>query len=355
MAIRVLVVDDSAFMRVFLTRLIGEDKGLELVGTAKNGLEAVELVAKLHPQVVTMDIEMPVMDGLDALKKIMKECPTPVIMLSSLTASGAEATLKALRYGAIDFLAKPATSPSIKIFDLKEELVSKIKAAAGTAIHKLSQITEAVRTAPLAMPKGTVRSLSHTVEGILAIGTSTGGPRALDTLLPALPQDFPYPIVIVQHMPATFTRPLAGRLNSNCQIQVVEAAHEQLLKPGTAYIAPGGHHMEVFKSFGEYKIVISDGEPRSGHRPSVDVLFESVAKLKNIKTHYVIMTGMGSDGAKGMLAGKKAGAIITIAESSSTCVVYGMPKSAVELGCVDHIVPLQNIAKKILEVTKAKA
>ena len=350
---RVLIVDDSAFMRTLLGKLLSDDPDVEVVGTARNGAEAVDRVKQLRPDVVTMDMEMPVMNGIDALAKIMQDCPTPVIMLSSHTTAGADATITALSLGAFDFLPKPSGSSPSLLLEAKEELLSKLKTAAEAPLRSIARtrlrtserpsVRQGARTTPLP-------ERSRPVTEIVAIGTSTGGPTALEAVLAELPAAFPAPIVVVQHMPPAFTKSLARRLNGLCLLQVTEAEHNQEIVPGIVYIAPGGFHMEVVSQHGTYRIRIQEGPKRNEHRPSVDVLFESIAAVQDVRRHLVIMTGMGSDGAKGMKAARQAGATTTIAEAEETCVVFGMPRSAIALDCVDHVVPLHGIADKLLQV-----
>ena len=343
-----LVVDDSALMRMMVSKMFEEDAEIEVVGTARNGLDALTRIGKLDPDVVTMDIEMPELDGLSTLRRIMNECPRPVIMLSSLTTEGADATVDALRHGAFDFLAKPG----IRAGDLSEvagELVAKVKLAARTSVHRL-QGTPIQQTAhPLRLSRKVATSQTSKVTQVVAIGTSTGGPRALDAVLSCLPKTMPCPILIVQHMPPKFTRSLATRLDGSSAIHVVEAEHHQVLENGMAYIAPGDFHMTVSGRDGQYRIILNQDPKRNKHRPSVDVLFESLALLPNIPRHLVLMTGMGKDGAVGMMKAKKAGAS-TLAESERTSVVYGMPKAAVELGCVDRIVLLPEIGQELVDL-----
>lgn len=350
--IKVLVVDDSMFMRKLISRLIEEDAALQVIGTARNGIEAVSLVKELRPDVVTLDIEMPEMDGLAALEKIMATRPTPVLMLSSLTQEGAHATITALQNGAVDFVSKPSGSISTDLYKVKEELLTKIKLAAQVPARALVTGNKAASNAQLVQKKSSAAFVQgKEFEQIVVIGTSTGGPKALEAVLTALPDSFPYPLLLVQHMPPKFTASLAARLNSISGIRVVEASDNEPIVGGTAYIAPGNYHMTAVQRNGEFTIQLNQLPPRNSHRPSVDVLFDSVAQLKELKKHYILMTGMGSDGAQGMLAAKQAGARSTIAEAKETCVVYGMPRSAIELNCVDYTVPLHLIASKILEVT----
>ena len=362
MGIRVLIVDDSAFMRRLLTEMIEEFPGYEVAGIAKHGAEAVQKVMDLQPDIVTMDVEMPVMDGLQALAEIMKKRPTPVVMVSSLTQEGADATIRALLLGAVDFIGKPSGSISLDLVNKQEELLAKLQAAASS--HRSVRRWGSETSTSVSSPKPLVNKASHVqnrpldaaIHSICAIGTSTGGPKALETVITSLPEDLNVPVVIVQHMPAKFTASLAQRLNQISRVHVMEASHNQLLVAGCVYIAPGGKHMEVIAAgAGNYRIVLHEQDAVNGHRPSVDVMFDSVTQLKRLSKTYVIMTGMGADGAKAMQRAKKAAPnTVTIGESESTCVVYGMPRVAVELNCVDHVVPLQQISKKLLEVLISK-
>ncbi|MDR6552799.1 chemotaxis response regulator protein-glutamate methylesterase [Paenibacillus qinlingensis] len=360
----ILVVDDSVFMRKIISDLITEHPQFKVIGTAKNGQEAIEQVKLLRPDAVTMDIEMPVMNGLDALKNIMEEQPTPVIMLSSLTQEGASETIRALELGAVDFIRKPSGSISLDLYKVKLLLHEKLQ----VAVRSRMSGTLPVRVqAPLAnvnplslrskMIKETLNQLDSVVAAssstthfnhVVAIGTSTGGPRALHQVISNIPAGFPAPILIVQHMPPNFTKSLAQRLNDISQIRVVEAADGEVLQTATAYVAPGGWHMVAYKESNRtYKIRLTKEEPVSGHRPSVDVMFESLLKMSELKRHVVLMTGMGSDGAKGMLALKQSGAATTIAESEETCVVYGMPRAAVENQAAMYVLPQQDIATRL--------
>lgn len=356
MATRVLIVDDSAFMRKLLSEMIKEFPGFEVAGVAKNGAEAVQQVIDLQPDVITMDVEMPIMDGLKALAEVMKIRPTPVIMVSSLTQDGADATIQALMLGAVDFIAKPSGSISVGLITKQNELQTMLQGAASS--HKSVKRwggespgrREAAGKSGLVKPASFPRKQVNTmISGICAIGTSTGGPKALEKVICSLPDDLGVPVVIVQHMPVKFTASLAQRLNQHARLHVMEARHNQILEPGCVYIAPGGKHMEVENNgVGSFRIVISEQNPVNGHRPSVEVMFDSVTRLKGLKKGYVLMTGMGADGAQAMHRAKKAALqSVTIAESEATCVVYGMPRAAVELNCVDHVLPLPQIADKI--------
>jgi two-component system chemotaxis response regulator CheB len=361
---RILVVDDSVFMRKIISDLISEDPELEVIGTARNGKEAVEQVKLQRPHAVTMDVEMPEMNGLEALRHIMKEAPTPVIMLSSLTQEGAAETIHALELGAFDFICKPSGSISLDLYKVKQQLHEKLRAAVkanvrGAPLPAAHAASPPGLKSPLAAAAGNgefpkrraVKPAGATrFEHLVAIGTSTGGPRALHRVVSQLPAELPAPILIVQHMPPNFTKSLAQRLNDASQVNVIEAEDGQLLETGTAYVAPGGWHMAVQRdSAGGYSIRLTKDDPRSGHRPSVDVLFESLVPLKELKRHAVIMTGMGSDGAKGMLALRKSGAVTTIAEAEDTCVVYGMPRAAVELEAASDVVRQHDIARKLVQ------
>ncbi|CAI6075036.1 protein-glutamate methylesterase/protein-glutamine glutaminase [Cohnella sp. JJ-181] len=355
-AIRVLIVDDSIFMRNLIKRLLEEDPALSVQGTAANGNEAVAMAERLEPDVITMDVEMPGMNGLDALSAIMRARPVPIVMLSSQTQEGAAATVGALQRGAVDFVGKPSGSTSFDLHKVKVELIQKVKAAAKvprTALKPAEQPPTAHAAAKRSLlPRAGGKTPGPRTFGhVVAIGTSTGGPRALDAVLTALPAGYPYPVLVVQHMPPRFTKSLADRLDTICQVNVSEAVDGESVRGGRVYIAPGDRHLTVLEKGGEYFVKLAEDPLRSGHRPSVDVLFESVARLSKLKRHYVIMTGMGQDGARGMLLAKELGAASTIAEAQETCVVYGMPRSAVELGCVEHVVPLGRIAAKILQVT----
>ncbi|NMO95183.1 chemotaxis response regulator protein-glutamate methylesterase [Paenibacillus lemnae] len=348
--IKVLVVDDSLFMRRYIKQLAEEDGAIEVIGTARNGNEGIRMVMDLRPDVVTMDVEMPGMNGLTALSKIMEELPTRVLMISSMTREGADSTIQALQSGAVDFIAKPSgLGPDME--GIKQEIISKIKAAARTP---LSSLISARRKNRVNQVTGTCPKTARGAckfDQIIAIGTSTGGPKALETVLGGLPEGYPHPVLIVQHMPEKFTASLAERLNRNCRIVVKEAISGERLEGGTAYIAPGGYHMSVRVTQGKYEIIISQEEPLNRFRPSVDMLFYSVAALSNLQRHFILMTGMGSDGAKGMSYAKRHGAASTIVEAQETCVVFGMPRIAIQLGCVDHILPLTMIASKIRQLT----
>lgn len=366
--LRVLVVDDSAFMRKVISDILAADPQIEVIDRARNGLECVAKVKELHPDVVTLDIEMPLMNGLEALERLMREHPLPVVMVSSLTREGADATIRALELGAVDFVTKTSGSISLDIHKVAHEIVEKVKAA-GRANRRFFRRTQLPSLSPSPLhtsgavlrplqpgcgaPRDNTRNTGVATNKLVAIGTSTGGPRALQTVLTSLPRFFPAAIAIVQHMPAGFTQSLARRLDMLCQIRVVEAVDGQVLEAGTAYIAPGGYHMEVVQgSDRRLSISLHQSEPRGGHRPSVDVLFESISRLQNVDIWAVIMTGMGSDGTRGLRKIKEERRVVSIVEHESSCVVYGMPRSAIQAGLADNIVPLDRIAETLIQLVK---
>ncbi|OKP79039.1 chemotaxis response regulator protein-glutamate methylesterase [Paenibacillus helianthi] len=462
---RVLVVDDSAFMRKIISDLIENDANFQVAATAANGREAIDKVNELSPDLVTMDVEMPEMNGLEALKIIMAQRPLPVIMLSGINEEGMKETILALEWGAFDFIRKPSISNSQDIISvgvalreqMNEAMLARKQREARASAYKTPELPAADvpsvpepmqspakrimepikkfpdpasklvekpkvkpemnlapdknkgksspgRTAPesgspqlgaksaaaLSKPASDTmknrskeeakpalpdskpvpqtstgarndppsvagdRKSSYTgLSKLVAVGCSTGGPRALKEFLEHIPADFPAPIVIVQHMPPNFTKSLAQRLNTFSPLEVSEAEQGMILRKGAAYIAPGGYHMRVVPAAGgQYSIDLTLGEARNGHRPSVDTLFESILPYTSLERHAVIMTGMGSDGAKMMKSLYDSGVTSTFAESEETCVVYGMPRSAVELHCVRHILPLQEIAPRLVQAVK---
>lgn len=458
---KVMVVDDSAFMRKIISDLIENDPDFQVTATAANGREAIEKVKQLSPDLVTMDVEMPEMNGLEALKVIMAQRPLPVIMLSGINEQGMKETIMALESGAFDFIRKPSISNSQDIIAVGESLREQMKEAmlareqreARASAYTPPEIPAEVAPKPAAAPRApkaeplkktpeaqlkpaaekpkpvtrnappkeaapklpgkqsadlrNAKDLSKPAAGVqkpasdklkgrpqaearpavpdykpqpetsgdsfieppaasrnrntagkglrklVALGCSTGGPRALKAFLENIPADFPAPIVIVQHMPPNFTKSLAQRLNTFSPLEVAEAEHGMILRQGAAYIAPGGYHLKVVPAAGgQYAIELSNGEARNGHRPSVDTMFESLLPLTELERHAVIMTGMGSDGARMMKALYDSGVTSTFAESEETCVVYGMPRSAVELQCVRYILPLQEIAPRLVQAVK---
>lgn len=343
--VRVLVADDSALMRKIISDVINSDPGLEAIATAKNGEETLQKVMALQPDVVTLDVEMPILDGLSTLERLMKEHPVPVVMLSALTQAGATATIRALEIGAVDFIAKPSGSISMDLANLSQEIITKIRTAAEAKVSSIKnvQTRPAVPIAPL---KPDLKSLVKGSFPLVVIGTSTGGPKALHEVMSTLPAGLNAAVLIVQHMPPGFTRSLAQRLDSVSPLTVKEAEDGDIIARGNAYVAPGNFHMEIAQLNERYAIQLSQTPQVNGHRPAVDVLFYSAAKIKATKAA-VIMTGMGSDGALGLKALKDAG-ITTIGESAETSVVYGMPKAAFKLGAVDYEVPLYKISEQIV-------
>jgi len=349
--IRVLVVDDSMFMRKAIRRMLSPAADIEVVDTAADGNEALRKISELRPDIVTLDVKMAGMDGITALERIMRDFPTPVIMLSSLTHSGADLTFKALELGAVDFIDKSRAESAMDITLLANELIAKVRAIAGVDVGKMmlrpvaagapARSSETDRPTPDAG-----QTIASDRIDVVAIGTSTGGPPALHVLIPKLPRNFPSGVVVVQHMPPGFTRSLADRLNTQSRISVAEAVEGDLVQPGRVLIAPAGQHLKLRKRNGRY-VVYLDNEPvESRHRPSVDVMMESVAGACGGKCLGVLLTGMGNDGARGMRAIRESGGR-TLAESEKTCIVYGMPKSAIEDGVVDRIVPLDEMANVI--------
>jgi two-component system chemotaxis response regulator CheB len=339
--LKVLIVDDSALMRQLLTKIISSDPDLEVIGTAGDPFVARDKIKALNPDVLTLDIEMPRMDGLTFLEKLMRGHPMPVIMISSLTGKGADTTLRALALGAIDYVSKPKLDISNGTIEQADEIVAKIKSAARAKIRRI----DAPVTAPKEQSSHTYRfSATHK---IVAIGASTGGTEALKELLAPLPADFPG-IVIVQHMPETFTHQFAERLDSLCKIRVKEAQDGDRIIPGRALLAPGGHHMAVVVRGMEYSVHVYRGERVNRHLPSVDVLFSSCARSMGKNALGVLLTGMGADGAKGMLEMKQA-ASFTIAQDESTSVVFGMPREAILLNAVDQVLPLNQIPNVLMQ------
>ncbi len=339
--IRVLIVDDSAIVRKIFTEELSRYPDIEVVGAAPDPFVARDKIVALKPDVVTLDIEMPRMDGITFLKKLMKYYPLPVIIVSSLTTKGGKLTLEALEIGAVEVVAKPGSSYTVG--DLSEQLAQKIRAA--------SKVTMTRRTpAPPSQVKESepVRALAQTSQKIVAIGASTGGTEALKSVLTKLPPNSPG-IVVVQHMPANFTTAFADRLNGLCQIGVREAKDGDTVTSGSALIAPGNFHMILRRSGARYYVEVKNGPMVHHQRPAVDILFRSAARYAGTNAIGVILTGMGADGAAGLLEMKKAGAS-TIAQDEKTCVVFGMPKEAIKLGAVDRILPIDQIAGEIIRM-----
>lgn len=339
--IRVLIVDDSALMRALLSEIIRSDAELELIGAAPDAYVAKELVNEHRPDVITLDVEMPRVDGLTFLDRLMKARPTPVVMVSSLTEQGAEVTLRALELGAVDYVAKPKIDIKQGIDVYREEILEKIKQAANAKVKK--RIPELHRPAQS-------RLNFRTTEKIFAIGASTGGTEAIKDVLLEMPVDCPA-IVITQHMPPGFTRTFAARLDKQCAIHVKEAEDGERVLPGCAYIAPGDKHLQLIRSGADYRVRLDDGPRVSGHKPSVDVLFDSVALAAGSNVIAAILTGMGKDGAQGMLRLQQHGAY-TIAQDEQSCVIFGMPKEAIKTGGVKQVCALSEVASAMLAKLK---
>ena len=380
--IRVLIADDSAFMRKVLSDLFKSQSDFEVVGTAVNGQDTIEKVKSLQPDVLTLDVFMPIMDGLEALAIIMEQCPLPVIMISSATQKGTNETVRALALGAVDFVSKAGGAIS-KIDTIKDEILSKCRMAAKARARKnLSAASKPLvyspkpsyaepptrrievrrRTGLVLGQRPTINRVPSTAEPVrkiipgtgkklVTIGTSTGGPQALQAVITRLPRNLPCGVVVVQHMPAGFTKSLADRLNSISEIAVKEAENDEIIKPGQVYIAPGDYHLRIAPAGGgERKIVLSQ-EPRVGNlRPTVNYMFESAAQFGRDLVS-VIMTGMGADGCEGMKKVKATGGY-SIAQDEQSCVVYGMPKAVVEAGLADEVRPLNKIAEAIVEAVR---
>lgn len=340
--IRVLVVDDSAFVRQAMVRMLASAPDIEVVGTAVDGKDGLEKAQALRPDVVTLDIKMPRMGGLEALRRIMTECPVPVLLLSSLTSEGGEITLRGLELGALDFVDKSSVQGHMNLLDLADELQAKVRALARVPRDKVHALDPRLADARAPLPAPHAQGAE-----VVVIGTSTGGPPALQSIIPKLPQGLSSAILIVQHMPVGFTRSLADRLDSRSALPVREAQEGDSVAPGVVLIAPAGRHMKVQRRGPVTKVWLDD-EPRSAlHRPSVDVLMASVAKVYGARSLGVVLTGMGSDGVEGLRAIRQSGGR-TFAESEESCVIYGMPKAAVEAGVVDRSVPLSRMADEIL-------
>ena len=344
--IKVCIVDDSAVVRQVLTAVLSKDRQIKIIAVAADPIIAQERMAIEWPDVIVLDVEMPRMDGITFLKKIMQERPTPVVICSTLTERGAETTMQALAAGAVCYVTKPKIGLKDFLSESANELIRSVKLASQSKPKgyqersqnkPLQPVSEALASSPTAM--------SQTTEKVIAIGTSTGGTQALEVVLTALPRVSPG-IVVVQHMPEKFTALFAERLNSLCALEVREAKHGDRVMPGRALIAPGGYHMRLTRSGAYYQVDVMDGPPVNRHKPSVDVLFKSVAQVAGRNAMGIIMTGMGDDGARGLLEMHNAGAL-TVAQDEASCVVFGMPKEAIKLGAADMEVRLQSIPAEI--------
>jgi two-component system chemotaxis response regulator CheB len=347
--IRVVVVDDSALVRSLLAEIINRQRDMECVGAANDPLIAREMIRELNPDVITLDVEMPRMDGIDFLGRLMRLRPMPVLMISTLTERGAEVTMRALELGAVDFVAKPRIGLAEGIKELSDQIVEKIRVAASAHIRRASTAVAPSGAAPAAgvpaaAPPKLLGRLS--TEKLICIGSSTGGTEAVKEVLTRMPADSPG-IVITQHMPPGFTTSFATRLNGLCQITVKEAVNGERILPGHAYIAPGGRHLRVDRSGANYVAVVEDGEPVNRHKPSVEVLFHSCAQVVGPNAFGIMLTGMGNDGAKAMREMKDAGSYNYVQDEAS-CVVFGMPREAIAHGAADEVLPLTSIAPALL-------
>lgn len=340
--IRVLCVDDSALVRSLMVEIINSHDDMEVVAVAPDPIVARDLIKQYNPDVLTLDVEMPRMDGLDFLERLMRLRPMPVVMVSSLTERNSDITLRALELGAVDFVTKPRLGLRDGLIEYSDIIAEKIRAAAMSRPRRRLALDDQPSTPRRLLTRG-----FSTTEKLIMIGASTGGTEAIRQVLEPLPANSPA-IMITQHMPAGFTRSFVQRLDSLCQVQVHEAEHGQRVLPGHVYLAPGGiAHMKLARSGANYVVELEDSEPVNRHRPSVDVLFNSAAEIAGKNAIGVILTGMGKDGAQGMLAMKKAGAM-TFAQDEASCVVFGMPREALAIGAADHAVPLSEMSERIL-------
>ena len=343
--IKVLVIDDSALIRQLLTELLSSDPAIDVVGAAPDPYVARDKIKKLSPDVLTLDVEMPRMDGLTFLENLMRLRPMPVVMVSSLTQKGAEATLQALELGALDFVSKPHVGVEEALRSYAAELIEKVKVAAGSRVRTR-------QSGPSAVIKPVVHRL-RTTDRLIAIGASTGGTEAIREVLERMPADAPG-TVVTQHIPAAFSKSFSERLNRSCAMHVAEARDGEMVRPGHVYIAPGDQHLRIVRDGIRWFCRLDSGDPVNRHRPSVDVLFESVAKAAGSNCAGVILTGMGDDGARGLLALKNAGAP-TFAQDEATSVVWGMPGAAVKLGAALEVLPLSQITEAVLGCSAIRA
>ena len=347
--IRVLIVDDSASVRQMMTAVLSEDPEIEVIGAAQDPIAAARFIQEQLPDVVTLDVEMPRMDGITFLRKLMSQCPIPVVMCSSLTEAGSETLLQALEAGAVDVILKPRMGVADHLAEHRREICATVKGAAFARVLRLSRSQPAPAprlTADAVLPPPGGRSMSRTTEMVVCLGASTGGTEALRAVLQALPANAPG-IVVVQHMPANFTTSFARRLDSMCEVAVKEAEDGDTVLRGHVLIAPGGKHTMLQRQGARYLVSVRDGPLVARHRPSVDVLFRSAARYAGANAVGVIMTGMGDDGARGLLEMREAGAR-TFAQDEATSVVFGMPKEAILRGAAEKVVPLESIAREVL-------
>lgn len=353
--IKVLIVDDSAFMRKAISRMIESDPGIKVVAMARDGEEGIGMVKKYRPDIVTLDIEMPRMGGLEALKVIMEENPTPVLIVSSLTEEGAQVTLDAMDLGAVDYVPKNLEGAALDVMKIQDDLIGKIKAFAGKRLSRIKakRDVSTERHKNLSIPKGHIpEGARRTIQkmAVVAIGTSTGGPKALQEVLPLFPPDFPAAILVVQHMPKAFTGPFAERMNDLCPLTVKEAKGGELVRPGQVLIAPGGIHMKVVRRKStEVNIELTSVPEDYPYRPSVDVMMHSIADVYPGRSLGVILTGMGADGMKGMLSIKEKHGR-TIAQDEASSIIYGMPKAVVDSGAADKVVSLSQVAGEVMNM-----
>jgi len=345
--INVFVVDDSAFMRRAITKMLESENDIRVIGTARSGEDAVARVEQLNPDVITMDVEMPGMGGLEAVRQIVAQRRVPIIMVSALTQEGAEITFRALELGAVDFIAKPDAAYE-NITDVARDLTAKIRTFAGRGARPLAE--QATVEAPLRTVTATPRHTRRDEFACVAIGTSTGGPVALSHIIPHLPANFPVPVLIVQHMPRGFTRPLAERLNVQSKLHVSEADDGMVLSPGRALVVPSGKQIALRRTHGAVEARLIDDDGASLHVPSVDVLTAAVADVYGSSALGVILTGMGQDGVRGLHKLKSLGGYV-VGQDEATCVVYGMPRAAAKAGLVDRVAPLDDIAQVLVELT----
>ena len=348
--IKVLVVDDSALIRNVMKEIIDREKDMMCVGAAPDPIVAREMIKSLNPDVLTLDVEMPKMDGLDFLERLMRLRPMPVVMVSTLTERGSDITFRALELGAVDFVSKPKMDIARGMEEYAAEITDKIRAAAQSHVRARKNVAPMVvqekLTADAILPSSAPGRFAST-EKLIIIGASTGGTEAIKEVLTRLPADVPG-ILVTQHMPENFTKSFADRLNSLCKISVKEAEHNERILPGHAYIAPGHSHLLLKRSGANYMTELNQGPPVNRHRPSVDVLFRSAANVAGANAMGIILTGMGKDGAQGMLEMKQAGSF-TIAQDEASCVVFGMPREAIALGGAAEVLPLQGVARRTLE------
>ncbi len=346
--IRVLVVDDSALMRKKISDILNSDSQIEVIDIARTGAEAIKKVVQLKPDVVTMDIEMPDIDGLTALTYIMNEIPTPVVIISAHISSGSANALKALELGAVETISKPSGQISLDIEQMEGEIVRKVKFASRVNVRQVREVFNRISR----KPGPTAESRRTNLSRVVAIGSSTGGPKAIKEVLPYFPADIPAAFLIVQHMPPSFTGSMAERINWITKIEVKEAEEGDVINPGFAYIAPGGFHMLVEKS-GEQEIIrLHQGPKVNSVRPSITLMMNSAAECFGSKCIGVLLTGMGQDGVEGMRSIKRAGGV-TFAEDESTCVVFGMPRVAIQEGVVDKVLPIHHMGLEIMKTIKA--